>query len=648
MNVMKSGTLICILLLFCLQWRTGHGLSRDGWILLTFKMKLLNSESVLKNWNANDDHPCHWTGVQCDLNNTYVTNLNLPYRHLSGPIPPVLGKLNRLRRLGLHENEFFGPIPPELGNLTSLRALYLKANKLTGQIPDELAQLSNLEILDVSRNQLTGSIPDSLGNLSKLYFLNVSANFLEGEIPTGALSDFTNSSFAGNLGLCGPQVNYTCQNDVSPSPAPVPGPADPVVSAPSPCTGTPEPEAGSEDAVSKNTSTRILNSTLIIISAVAVVLGFLCFSCSFLYFKKQNPSKKLKANGRDQVKGCTVASSKLVMFHGDLPYASKDIVKKIETLDDTDIIGSGGFGTVYRLVMEDGNWFAVKKIGKCGLGSARLFERELEILGSFKHRNLVNLRGYCNSPASKLLIYDYLPYGSLDEFLHEREPHETPLSWVARLKIAVGTARALAYLHHDCSPRIIHRDIKSSNILLDSNLEPHVSDFGLAKLLDDDESHVTTIVAGTFGYLAPEYMQSGRATEKADVYSYGVVLLELLSGKRPTDTCFVEKGLNVVGWVGSCIRENRHKDIFDPKCPSPQKESMENVLQIAIVCIAADPEHRPSMEQVVQMLETDTFSPCPSDLEYDTVSEKEADKQPSLMLKAPKQQFLKGLKGRGI
>ncbi|KAF2534595.1 hypothetical protein F2Q70_00030882, partial [Brassica cretica] len=162
--------------------------------------------------------------------------------------------------------------------------------------------------------------------------------------------------------------------------------------------------------------------------------------------------------------------------------------------------------------------------------------------GSLRFLEASNIATYCNSLTSKLLLYDYLPGGSLDQALHERGEQ---LDWDSRVNIIIGAAKGVAYLHHDCSPRIIHRDIKSSNILLDGNLEARVSDFGLAKLLGDEESHITTIVAGTFGYLAPEYMQSGRATEKTDVYSFGVLILEVLSGKLPTD----KKGYNVVGWV---------------------------------------------------------------------------------------------------
>eukprot|EP00268_Persea_americana_P021503 TRINITY_DN2145_c0_g1_i8.p2 TRINITY_DN2145_c0_g1~~TRINITY_DN2145_c0_g1_i8.p2 ORF type:complete len:205 (-),score=30.98 TRINITY_DN2145_c0_g1_i8:500-1114(-) len=192
--------------------------------------------------------------------------------------------------------------------------------------------------------------------------------------------------------------------------------------------------------------------------------------------------------------------------------------------------------------------------------------------------------------------------------------------WDARLNIIMGAAKGLAYLHHDCSPRIIHRDIKSSNILLDGNLEARVSDFGLARLLKDEESHITTIVAGTFGFLAPEYMQSGRATEKTDVYSFGVLVLEVLSGKRPTHSSFIEKGLNIVGWLNYLVVENRKREIIDPHCEGVKMDSLDALLSVAIQCVLSTPEGRPTMHRVVQVLESDVMTTCPSDF-YDSSSE---------------------------
>ncbi|KAK1314734.1 LRR receptor-like serine/threonine-protein kinase FEI 2 [Acorus calamus] len=206
----------------------------------------------------------------------------------------------------------------------------------------------------------------------------------------------------------------------------------------------------------------------------------------------------------------------------------------------------------------------------------------------------------------------------------EHGQEEQPLNWNARLKIAIGSARGLAYLHHDCSPAIVHRNIKSSNILLDASLEPHVSDFGLAKFLVDDESHVREdatekITKREKTAFYDEYLHSGQVTAKSDVYSFGVLLLELVTGKRPTDASFVMKGLHIVGWMNTLMGENRLEEIVDRNCDNMDVESVEAILDIASMCTSAEPEKRPTMKRVLQMLE-EVMSPCPSDF-YESHSE---------------------------
>ncbi|XP_043695111.1 LRR receptor-like serine/threonine-protein kinase FEI 1 isoform X2 [Telopea speciosissima] len=586
-----QGLMLLFIVLFCIPMRKSNAISPDGEALLSFKTAIVSSDGVLLQWRQEDADPCNWKGVQCDKTKRVIF-LTLPYHKLSGSISPEIGKLNHLKFLTLHNNNFYGTIPSELGNCTELRALNLQGNYLSGLIPAELGDLSDLEALDISSNSLSGSVPSSLGKLSKLSTFNVSTNFLVGHIPSeGALSKFTENSFVGNRGLCGTQISVKCKDDLG----------DPSSQSPSPIS------AGKKK--SGRYSTSLLISALATVGALLLV-ALMCFWGCFLY-------KKFGKNDSGGLAMDVSGGASIVMFHGDLPYSSKDIIKKLEILNDEQIIGAGGFGTVYKLAMDDGNIFALKRIVKTNEGLDRFFERELEILGSIKHRYLVNLRGYCNSPSSKLLIYDFLPGGSLDEALHERAEQ---LDWDTRLNIIVGAAKGLAYLHHDCSPRIIHRDIKSSNILLDGNLEARVSDFGLAKLLEDEESHITTIVAGTFGYLAPEYMQSGRATEKTDVYSFGVLVLEVLSGKRPTDASFIEKGLNIVGWLNFLVVENRQRDIVDPHCEGVQAESLDALLSVAIQCVSSIPEDRPTMHRVVQLLESEVMTPCPSDF-YDSNSD---------------------------
>ncbi|CAN7061944.1 unnamed protein product [Brassica rapa subsp. trilocularis] len=560
-------------------------LSPDGEALVSFRSGVSKSDGGISQWRPEDPDPCNWKGVTCDSKTKRVVALNLDHQTLRGPLPPELGQLDQLRLLMLHNNALYGSIPAALGNCTALEGIYLQNNYLTGTIPSEMGNLSALKDLDISNNNLNGAIPVSLGQLEKLTTFNVSNNFLEGKIPSDSLlARFSKDSFIGNLNLCGKQIDVVCLDDRGNS-----------------STGSTAGQGG--------------KTVKLLISASATVGGLLLvalmgFWGCFLYKKLgivESKSLAIDVSG----------GASIVMFHGDLPYASKDIIKKLEALNEEHIIGCGGFGTVYKLDMEDGNVFALKKIVKLNEGFDRFFERELEILGSIKHRYLVNLRGYCNSPTSKLLLYDYLPGGSLDEALHERGEQ---LDWDSRVNIIIGAAKGLAYLHHDCSPRIIHRDIKSSNILLDGNLEARVSDFGLAKLLEDEESHITTIVAGTFGYLAPEYMQSGRATEKTDVYSFGVLVLEVLSGKLPTDTSFIEKGYNVVGWLNFLISENRAREIVDRSCQGVETESLDALLSIATKCVSSSPDERPTMHRVVQLLESEVMTPCPSEF-YDSSSD---------------------------
>lgn len=578
-------------------------LNQDGMALLEMKTTFNDTSNHLTNWRDSDESPCKWSGVTCDDNpqDQRVVSINLPYMQLGGSISPSIGKLTSLQRLALHQNSLHGIIPNEITNCSQLRALYLRANFIQGGIPSNIGNLSFLTILDLSSNSLHGAIPSSLGRLTRLRYLNLSTNFLSGEIPdVGALSTFRNKSFIGNLDLCGRQVNKPCRTSLG-FPAVL-------------------PHAESDEAtVPTKHSSHYMKGILIALMSILgfVVVVLLVFLWVWFLSKKERAAKKYTEVKKQVYQETT---TKLMTFHGDLPYPSCEIIEKLESLNEEDIVGSGGFGTVYRMVMNDCGTFAVKKIDKGRQGSDLVFERELEILGSIKHINLVNLRGYCRLPSTKLLIYDFLAMGSLDDFLHENGDEKKLLNWDARVRIALGSARGLAYLHHDCSPRIIHRDIKSSNILLDENLEPRVSDFGLAKLLVDEDCHVTTVVAGTFGYLAPEYLQNGRATAKTDVYSFGVLLLELVTGKRPTDPTFVKRGLNVVGWMNTMVRENKLEDVVDKRCTDTDTDTVEAIIEIAARCTDANPDERPSMQQVLKFIEEEVMSPCVSD-DYESHSD---------------------------
>jgi serine/threonine protein kinase len=345
---------------------------------------------------------------------------------------------------------------------------------------------------------------------------------------------------------------------------------------------------------------RALVALYITICSVLFLLSKMLIS--FLLYKKWARKKRIIDN--------SLAGGKMVIFRSAtmaMPQSltPKSFLAMLMGLSTKDVIGAGGYGTVYRLRLDDKTAFAVKRLNRGTAEMDRGFERELDAMGDIKHRNIVPLCGYYAATHFNLLIYELMPNGSLDQALHHA--NQFLLDWPARYRIALGVARGLSYLHHDCIPHVIHRDIKSSNILLDHHMEARLSDFGLATLMNPSASHVTTLVAGTFGYLAPEYFDTGRATTKGDVYSYGVVLLELLTGKRPTDESFLENGTRLVTWVRETMEEKREEHAMDEallklhhQLPT---EEVRLVFSVADKCLDSDPANRPTMAQVVKMLE---------------------------------------------
>ncbi|KAK7244056.1 hypothetical protein RIF29_38874 [Crotalaria pallida] len=298
------------------------------------------------------------------------------------------------------------------------------------------------------------------------------------------------------------------------------------------------------------------------------------------------------------------SEGKMVIFRTSVlqSLTSEVLLKKTQKLSNKDIIGSGGYGVVYELKLNDSAAFAVKRLNRGTAERDKGFERELEAMADIKHRNIVTLHGYYTAPHYNLLIYELMTNGSLDSFLHGRSKEKKLLDWPTRYRIAVGAARGIAYLHHDCIPHIIHRDIKSSNILLDENMEARVSDFGLATLMEPNKTHVSTIVAGTFGYLAPEYFDTGRATVKGDVYSFGVVLLELLTGKKPSDEAFMEEGTKLVTWVKAVVGQKKEELALDNSLGSCPMQEVNKVFNIAMMCLEPDPMKRPTMAEIVTLL----------------------------------------------
>ncbi|KAM0942395.1 putative transferase, protein kinase RLK-Pelle-LRR-XI-1 family [Dioscorea sansibarensis] len=492
--------------------------------------------------------------------------LSLDANRITGGIPPEIGDLQQLSKLNLSGNDLSGEIPPNLARCSYLASIDLSRNNLVGEIPSEVSSLKILSVLNLSRNQLSGEVPPEFQKMQSLTTLDLSFNHFSGEIPAaGQYLLFNESSFDGNPGLCGGPLRTT--------------PCDPNLNA----AGSKRKRSGPFDT-----------SHLIVI-------------CSFL-FTLMITVAAVKAYKVWKEKKKASTGWKLTAFQR-LDLTVDDVM---ECLKEDNVIGKGGAGIVYRGSMRSGTEMAIKRlVGRgCGGEHDRGFTAEVTTLGRIRHRNIVRLLGFVSSRDANLLLYEYMPNGSLGEMLHGAKGAH--LGWEARYRIAGEAARGLCYLHHDCSPLIIHRDVKSNNILLDSNLEAHVADFGLAKFFrDTGASECMSSIAGSYGYIAPEYAYTLRVDEKSDVYSFGVVLLELLTGRRPVGG--FGDGVDIVQWV--------HKMTGDPPefnnpaavlaivdrrlAPNPLDKIM-NLFKVAMLCVEEKSVVRPTMRELVHMLDNPT------------------------------------------
>ncbi|KAI3810761.1 hypothetical protein L1987_20383 [Smallanthus sonchifolius] len=272
------------------------------------------------------------------------------------------------------------------------------------------------------------------------------------------------------------------------------------------------------------------------------------------------------------------------------------------------VIGEGGYSVVYRGTLVNRNPVAVKKLLNNVGQAEKEFRVEVEAIGHVRHKNLVRLLGYCIEGTHRMLVYEYVNNGNLEQWLHGAMRQHGYLTWEARIKVLLGTAKALAYLHEAIEPKVVHRDIKSSNILIDDEFNAKVSDFGLAKLLGAGKSHITTRVMGTFGYVAPEYANTGLLNEKSDVYSFGVVLLESITGRDPVDYGRPAQEVNLVDWLKMMVGSRRSEEVVDPTIETkPSTRALKRALLTALRCVDPDSEKRPKMSHVVRMLESEEY-----------------------------------------
>ncbi|KAK6155514.1 hypothetical protein DH2020_009762 [Rehmannia glutinosa] len=508
-----------------------------------------------------------------------ITELDLSKNELSGNVPSEIISSLTLKIIRFQDNKLTGLIANSFTSSQNLHELQLGNNLLEGQIPCSLSKVHHFStLLNLSMNRLSGEIPKCLGNLDKLEILDISSNNLSGEIPSETNNmvslSFVNISFNHLSGQI--SAGWVKILDLNP---------ESTLGNPRLCSIT-----------SNCGHHQKLHTRGVIFLAGAITISLLSITCllALVYtfiIRIWNPYPS--------------SPHQLLLYHRsrsenlpeDLNF--EDILRATEGWSDKYVIGRGKHGTVYRTESSKSrkNW-AVKKVDL----SETKFSTEMRTLSLIRHRNVLRMGGYSIRDGYGFIVTKYMPQGTLYYVLHQRKP-QLALNWENRYRIALGIAQSLSYLHHDCVPQIIHRDIKSDNILLDSELEPKIGDFGAAKLdCDGDESLTISAIVGTLGYIAPENAYSTRLTDKCDVYSYGVVLLELLCRKLPVDPSF-DEGLDIVSWVRKIQQdENDCLCCLDEDIQYWNKEDQQEALgmmDLALKCTEMVPDIRPSMRDVV-------------------------------------------------
>jgi len=557
----------------------------EGDALNALRQALTDTSNVLQSWDPTLVNPCTWFHVTCNSDNN-VIRVDLGNAGLSGQLVSQLGALSKLQYLELYSNNISGQIPKELGNLTALVSLDLYQNNFTGQIPDTLGNLGNLRFLRLNNNSLSGSIPVQLTTISGLQVLDLSYNNLSGDVPTnGSFSLFTPISFLGNNNLCGAVVSKQCKGQ---PPFPPPPPYEP----------PPPPNSNGNQAKSPgSTSTGAIAGGV----AAGAALLFAAPAIGFAWWRRRRPIEAFFDVPAEEDPEVHLGQLKR--------FSLRELQVASDNFNNRNILGRGGFGKVYKGRLADGTLVAIKRLKEeRSPGGELQFQTEVEMISMAVHRNLLRLRGFCMTPTERLLVYPYMPNGSVASRLRERVDGEPALSWRTRKLIALGAARGLSYLHDHCDPKIIHRDVKAANILLDEEFEAVVGDFGLAKLMDYKDTHVTTAVRGTIGHIAPEYLSTGKSSEKTDVFGFGIMLLELITGQRAFDLARLanDDDVMLLDWVKGLLKERKVDLLVDPdlKQNYDQRE-VEELIQVALLCTQGSPMDRPKMGEVVRMLEGD-------------------------------------------
>lgn len=573
----------------------------------------------------------------------YLQSLDLSQNLFNGSVPSSIVQCKRLKTIDLSQNNFTGFLPDGFGaGFVSLEKLNLSFNKFSGSIPSDMGNLSSLQgTVDLSHNLFSGAIPASLGNLPEKVYIDLTYNNLSGPIPqNGALMNRGPTAFIGNPRLCGPPLKNPCSSGT------------PGASPPSSIPFLPDniPPQDSDDNAGKSGKSRGLSKRAVIAIIVSDIIGICLVGLlfSYCYSRIWAFSKVKDENGYGIDKGGK-GRKECLCFRKD---ESETLSENMEQYDlvaldaqvafDLDellkasafVLGKSGIGIVYKVVLEEGLTLAVRRLGEGGSQRFKEFQTEVEAIGKLRHPNVVTLRAYYWSVDEKLLIYDYIPNGSLATAIHGKPGmiSFTPLSWSIRLKIMKGIAKGLVYLHEFSPKKYVHGDLKPNNILLGQDMEPHISDFGLGRLANiaggsptlqsnrmateksqerqqKSASTEATVISPSSNlgscYQAPEALKVVKPSQKWDVYSYGVILLEMITGRLP----IVQVGsseMDLVHWIQVCIDEKKPLlDVLDPNLMQDvdKEEEIIAVLKIAMACVHSSPERRPIMRHISDALD---------------------------------------------
>ncbi|GLJ20705.1 hypothetical protein SUGI_0377160 [Cryptomeria japonica] len=504
---------------------------------------------------------------------------NLSNNLLKGSILDV-SKMVMVLAIDLSHNHFSSGIPSALASCTALEYLNLSWNAFEGPIPVSLATLKNLEDMDFSGNNLSGTIPVAFEDMKMLRHLNLSSNRLTGEVPKGGVfSDLGSSAVAGNLGLCGAWINLP------------------------PCPNFKSKHKG------LSVSRKVIISVLI-----SIVILVLCFVLLAFFYKWRCKRQSISTDKLDQgssTESDSVDQSTLDLHVEPTRISYEELVSATHGFSEANLLGKGGFGSVYKGILNNGRNIAVKVLNFQDKNAHKSFTTECNTLKRVRHRNVIKIITVCSNPVLKALVLPFMSNGSLDRWLYPEGGDECKLNLNERLIIALGIAQGMEYLHHHCFVEVIHCDLKPSNVLMGDDINPYIGDFGIAKVVFGnslDSLASTNALQGSFGYMAPEYAMGGKIGTTGDIYSYGILLLELLTRKKPTDTMFTE-GLTLPKWV-SINFPDKIAEVVDHTLLRNVNESdtsmvlvcLTQLLQVGLVCTNKSPLQRPSMKEVVMKL----------------------------------------------